>query len=59
MAVALSQSHTMNSRDGARPSFCLSVPLVTRRCFGGQVMFCFLIFLSGVKEQTEFSHAAA
>lgn len=52
-------THTMNSRDGARPGLCLPVPLVTRRCFGRQVMFYFLVVLSSVEEQTEPPYAAA
>lgn len=52
-------THMMNGRDGARPGLCLPVPLATRRCFGGQVMFYFLVVLSGVKEQIESSYSAA
>lgn len=52
-------THMMKGRDGARPGLCLSVLLVTRSCSGGQVIFCFLLVLSGVKEQTESSYAAA
>lgn len=49
----------MNGRDGARAALCPTVSLVTRGFFGGQVMFYFLFVLSGVKEQTESSHAVA